>query len=237
MVIYLKNTILIDLGDTLVRNNEISIENGLSSIYDYLNLKHISLKKFVDYGIKLFDLICNKRQKTNIEVPLGKYLKKLFEELKIDNFLINAELERIFFENTEKDLEMLDAVVFLKYLKQKEYRIIVISNSMFSSELLKLTLKKFKLLEYIDYVYSSSDLGFRKPSKELYDLIEKQQQLKKDQCLMIGNDILIDGNFSINSNLDFIWFNEYEKKGYCSKTVINVKKYSELIERWDEIID
>lgn len=47
----MKDTILIDLGDTLVKNKEISIKNGLVAIYNYLNIKQ---KEFVDYGINLF---------------------------------------------------------------------------------------------------------------------------------------------------------------------------------------
>lgn len=157
----MKDTILIDLGDTLVKNKEISIKNGLVAIYNYLNIKK---KEFVDYGINLFNIMDNSRQKTSIEISLNDYLTKLFEKLGIDKNLINEKLEEIFYENCEKNEEIKDAQLFLKYLKQKKYLIFIVSNSIFSSKLLKITLEKFKLLAYIDEVYSSSDLGFRKPS-------------------------------------------------------------------------
>ena len=153
----MKDTILIDLGDTLVKNKEISIKNGLVAIYNYLNIKQ---KEFVDYGINLFNIMDNSRQKTSIEISLNDYLTKLFEKLGIDKNLINEKLEEIFYENCEKNEEIKDAQLFLKYLKQKKYLIIIVSNSIFSSKLLKITLEKFKLLAYIDEVYSSSDLGF-----------------------------------------------------------------------------
>lgn len=230
----MKDTILIDLGDTLVKNKEISIKNGLVAIYNYLNIKQ---KEFVDYGINSFKLMDNSRQKTNIEISLNDYLTKLFENLRIDKALINEKLEEIFYENCEKNEEIKDVQLFLKYLKQKKYQIIVVSNSIFSSKLLRITLEKFKLLAYIDIIYSSSDLGFRKPSREIYEEISKELQLIKENCIMIGNDICVDGGFATNSDIDFIWFNSKNEQGNCPKMVANINKYTELIEKWGEIID
>ena len=82
----MKDTILIDLGDTLVKNKEISIKNGLVAIYNYLNIKQ---KEFVDYGINLFNIMDNSRQKTSIEISLNDYLTKLFEKLDI-SFALNT---------------------------------------------------------------------------------------------------------------------------------------------------
>lgn len=219
----MKDTILIDLGDTLVKNKEISIKNGLVAIYNYLNIKQ---KEFVDYGINLFNIMDNSRQKTSIEISLNDYLTKLFEKLGIDKNLINEKLE-----------EIKDAQLFLKYLKQKKYLIIIVSNSIFSSKLLKITLEKFKLLAYIDEVYSSSDLGFRKPSREISEKVSKELRLVKEKCLMIGNDIRIDGGFATNSDIDFIWFNSKNEQGNCPKMIANINVYTELIEKWGEIID
>ena len=229
----MKDTILIDLGDTLVKNKEISIKNGLVAIYNYLNIKK---KEFVDYGINLFNIMDNSRQKTSIEISLNDYLTKLFEKLGIDN-LINEKLEEIFYENCEKNEEIKDAQLFLKYLKQKKYLIFIVSNSIFSSKLLKITLEKFKLLAYIDEVYSSSDLGFRKPSREISEKVSKELQLVKEKCLMIGNDIRIDGGFATNSDIDFIWLNSKNEQGNCPKMIANINVYTELIEKWGEIID
>lgn len=230
----MKDTILIDLGDTLVKNKEISIKNGLVAIYNYLNIKK---KEFVDYGINLFNIMDNSRQKTSIEISLNDYLTKLFEKLGIDKNLINEKLEEIFYENCEKNEEIKGAQLFLKYLKQKKYLIFIVSNSIFSSKLLKITLEKFKLLAYIDEVYSSSDLGFRKPSREISEKVSKELQLVKEKCLMIGNDIRIDGGFATNSDIDFIWLNSKNEQGNCPKMIANINVYTELIEKWGEIID
>lgn len=230
----MKDTILIDLGDTLVKNKEISIKNGLVAIYNYLNIKK---KEFVDYGINLFNIMDNSRQKTSIEISLNDYLTKLFEKLGIDKNLINEKLEEIFYENCEKNEEIKGAQLFLKYLKQKKYLIFIVSNSIFSSKLLKITLEKFKLLAYIDEVYSSSDLEFRKPSREISEKVSKELQLVKEKCLMIGNDIRIDGGFATNSDIDFIWFNSKNEQGNCPKMIANISVYTELIEKWGEIID
>ena len=227
----MKDTILIDLGDTLVKNKEISIKNGLVAIYNYLNIKK---KEFVDYGINLFNIMDNSRQKTSIEISLNDYLTKLFEKLGIDKNLINEKLEEIFYENCEKNEEIKDAQLFLKYLKQKKYLIFIVSNSIFSSKLLKITLE---LLAYIDEVYLSSDLGFRKPSREISEKVSKELQLVKEKCLMIGNDIRIDGGFATNSDIDFIWFNSKNEQGNCPKMIANINVYTELIEKWGEIID
>ena len=88
-----------------------------------------------------------------------------------------------------------------------------------------------------DRVYSSSDLGFRKPSREISEKVSKELQLVKEKCLMIGNDIRIDGGFATNSDIDFIWFNSKNEQGNCPKMIANINVYTELIEKWGEIID
>ena len=54
---------------------------------------------------------------------------------------------------------------------------------------------------------------------------------------MIGNDIRIDGGFATNSDIDFIWFNSKNEQGNCPKMIANISVYTELIEKWGEIID
>lgn len=54
---------------------------------------------------------------------------------------------------------------------------------------------------------------------------------------MIGNDIRIDGGFATNSDIDFIWLNSKNEQGNCPKMIANINVYTELIEKWGEIID
>ena len=73
--------------------------------------------------------------------------------------------------------------------------------------------------------------------EEISEKVSKELQLVKEKCLMIGNDIRIDGGFAANSDIDFIWFNSKNEQGNCPKMIANINVYTELIEKWGEIID
>ena len=109
--------------------------------------------------------------------------------------------------------------------------------------------KKFKhpllqrlFTDYFPAEYSSLSLicayaTFASGNGKVYEKVSKELQLVKEKCLMIGNDIRIDGGFATNSDIDFIWFNSKNEQGNCPKMIANINVYTELIEKWGEIID
>jgi FMN phosphatase YigB (HAD superfamily) len=63
------------------------------------------------------------------------------------------------------------AAELLQYLHNKNYRIFILSNSLFSGSSLKAYLGSFHISHYVEKVYSSADIGYRKPSCIIFQTV------------------------------------------------------------------
>lgn len=233
----MKNTILIDLGNTLIYNKRISFQDGDSYLYNYLNIKEVSLDSFLNTTNTILKSMFKDRNTTNIEVPFTSYLKKIIEKFAIKTDVSLENLEELYYKSAITDEVIPDAIAFLKFLKNKDYQVYIISNSTFSSRCLKWTLDLFGITVYIDGIYSSSDIGFRKPDKAFFEGISELKKVNKNEAIMIGNDYYFDFEFAKNIGVDFLWYNENNLPRTSDEFCYETHKYSDLIKEWSEKID
>lgn len=59
----------------------------------------------------------------------------------------------------------------MQYLHNKNYRLFILSNSLFSGSSLKAYLGSFHISYYVEKVYSSADIGYRKPSCLIFQTV------------------------------------------------------------------
>lgn len=70
-------------------------------------------------------------------------------------------------------------------------------------------LEDTKLTQYFDDIFISSDKGIKKPDGQfLQDLIDKHS-LNKEECVMIGNEVLADVGVAMAVGVDSIFLNTY----------------------------
>jgi len=79
--------------------------------------------------------------------------------------------------------------IFAK-LKKKGMKIGIVSNSM--QRTIQAYLTKYKLAKYVDFIFSSEDAGCRKDNDLYWKKLIEKQQLKPQECLMVGDDELED---------------------------------------------
>ena len=91
----------------------------------------------------------------------------------------------------------------LKKLRQDGYRLWLLSNAqrIFTA----FELNHLGLASYFDGIYLSSDFGCRKPDIRFFSALLEEQQLKKENCLMIGNDLDTDIAGAKNAGLDTLY--------------------------------
>ena len=91
----------------------------------------------------------------------------------------------------------------LKKLRQDGYRLWLLSNAqrIFTA----FELNHLGLAPYFDGIYLSSDFGCRKPDIRFFSALLEEQQLKKENCLMIGNDLDTDIAGAKNAGLDTLY--------------------------------
>lgn len=82
------------------------------------------------------------------------------------------------------------AVELLKWLGQRGYRLVLLSNAQVCFT--QLELAATGLIGYFDAIYLSSDYGITKPEPAYFELMLKEQGLKPSDCLFVGNDHLAD---------------------------------------------
>lgn len=233
----MKNTILIDLGNTLIYNKRISFQDGDRYLYNYLDVKEVTLNSFLKTTNTILKSMFKDRNTTNIEVPFTSYLKEVIEKFAIKSDVSLEKLEELYYKSAITDEVIPDAIAFLKFLKTKNYQVYIISNSTFSSRCLKWSLDLFGITEYIDGLYSSSDIGFRKPDKAFFEEISELKKMNKDEAIMIGNDYYFDFEFAKNIGVDFLWYNENNLLRTSDEFCYETHTYSDLIRKWGEIID
>lgn len=231
----MKKIVCMDLGNTIIHNDTICFDAGYEKLYSILEITSMDVRNWKKNMYQLYLHMYATREKDYIEIPFQQFLKKAMEMMKVQTRYSLDELEFIFYQAAIIDSIEEDISFFLDFLRRKNIPVYVISNSTFSKRCLLYTLIKLGLKDYIVDVYSSADIGFRKPAARFFEQITPLQSLPKEGLLYIGNDELIDYHFAKNIGIEFIWYNHENKKKNIDGQM--VENYQELIKIWGEKFD
>ena len=97
-----------------------------------------------------------------------------------------------------------DTFEVLDYLKGR-YQMHIITNGF--DDIQDTKLNSSNLRGYFDKVFTSEAVGFKKPSKEMFEKAVNLIGTSKKSCVMIGDNIETDIKGAINASLDVIFFN------------------------------
>lgn len=182
------NTIIFDLFGTLIEKKHYNYQNALrwlSNTYfpeQFDELQTLSLKFKTEY-LEL-------RKRENRETSFFRQLALFESELdhKICDDYASVELQ---FMHRFREEKLVEGVMeLLKFLTQKNHSIYVLSNSIFSGDSLKAYLEDFGIEQYIEKVYSSADIGFRKPSKESFHYVLNDAGISRAEDVYFIGDSL-----------------------------------------------
>ncbi|MFV5315436.1 HAD family hydrolase [Priestia megaterium] len=86
-------------------------------------------------------------------------------------------------------VEIIDGVSKSLHSVSQNYICCVASNAGASnSELLGMALKRVDIQQYFQYLFTSRELGFSKPSLDFFNKIVQTLGITPQECIMIGND-------------------------------------------------
>ena len=140
------------------------------------------------------------------------------------------ELELEIYQSCVKDTIIDDAFDFLLFAKRHGLKVYIYSNSTFSKRALMRTIDLFQLTDLIDELYSSSDVGFRKPSAKFFLKTDVSNHIKKQESIFIGNDDYYDRLFAKAIGIEFGWYNRDKKEDKNQDVVLNFSNYQTLKE-------
>lgn len=222
--------ILIDMGDTLIHNIDFDFKRSLTIMYEQSLNKKVTLDDFLCYSMKIINDVFSERH--FIEIKLIDFLKQLIEVFDFSYNISLEELEIVFSKNLSK-IEIIDySIDLLRYLKQKNYRIVVLSNTCMSKKAILNILKPFS--DYLDDVIVSSDYCVRKPHFSFFDIGIKRLGINKQNVCFIGNDYYYDVYGSNLSGIKAIWFNEKHltpNSKYQCQNYIEIDSYETIIKK------
>ena len=164
------NVIIFDLFGTLIEEKKYDYGHALHWLADtyfagrYDELKALSLKFKDDY--------MRMRKISERENSFFKQLALFERELHIKLCDDYSSVEFNFIRRFREEKMVKGVRELLEYLHLKNRDIYILTNSIFSGDNLKKYLDiTFGTEKYLKKVYSSADIGFRKPSKEIFQYV------------------------------------------------------------------
>lgn len=142
------------------------------------------------------------------------------ENEKIINFFSNKFSSK---ENKSKISK--DKIILIKKLKASGYKVILFSNSCYLINNNSID----KVINLVDEIFYSYDIGYTKDEAESYDYIENKMQVKSNEILHIGDTLKSDYIIPIKNGWNALLYGKSDDK--------NIKTISSLIELYDILKD
>lgn len=230
----LPKIMIFDVGGTLLKGDFDDSILGYTYLYEeVLDVKE-TLNDYLDFVKGMFHVI---KQRENCDLEFNfrsffNYLKDLYG-LKTDKSYeeIEYNFERKFYHPVLND----DVILVLEYLKNKNIPLYVLSNSMYSTNLIEKELEEVGIKDYFIQIISSGDHLVRKPSYDLFKLYLKKFSMmgyKYSEICYIGNDYYYDvetpvklGMMSIHLSDKFMIHEKYLEVDSYLKLIEEFKKY------------
>ncbi|OIP01755.1 MAG: noncanonical pyrimidine nucleotidase, YjjG family [Bacteroidetes bacterium CG2_30_33_31] len=109
-----------------------------------------------------------------------------------------------------------NAIEILEYLKSKNYLLHIITNGFPEVQYIKL--RNANLSKYFHEIIISEEVGYNKPSTEIFEISLKKANAIASQSLMIGDDPDVDILGAIRSGIDSLWMNYDKSTNLCKAT-------------------
>ena len=171
-------------------------------LYEKYNKREITFER------QRIDRVKNTFLKFNI-IKTDEEAKEIFKEyLKLyeDNWLL--------FDDTINTLEQL----------KNKYKLGIITNG--DSVQQRQKIENTKITNYFSQIIISSEVGFSKPEKEIFELACKRIKEKPESSIMVGDNLKADVQGAINAGLNGIWINR-RNEGFEFKN--QIKELRELL--------
>lgn len=232
--------LIFDLDDTLTNDFE-NTKQAFKTVLKYRNEEY-SDEKFLKF-YKIDKKTWADRASGKLKTPFENDKEKKTEWIRASRFIKYFGENNISYEEAVKTNDiymngMKEKVVsrdgtfeIIKYLYEKNYRIIIATNGPLIP--LKTKLEKLNIISFVDMVFSAEEVGFMKPNKKYYKgLLEKAKIQSKSDILFIGDDLEKDIKGGIDNNIDTCWcnYNNITNNKYkCQFEIHNLKELKNIL--------
>lgn len=203
--------LMFDLDGTLwdMQENHKVVFQKLYFKFNFETIFHCNFEDFYTTYNKINRELWQEYQKQHIS---KEYLDTHRFSLTFDYFAIpptkRCEIDKLitFVQNemANQTLLMPFAMETLTWLKQRKYKMSIISNGFVEMQYVKL--RKSGLRDFFDWVFLSEEVGVPKPQKAFFEHAIRVSQCKPGECVVVGDDYIADIQGAGNAGLDQIYF-------------------------------
>ena len=199
--------ILFDYGHTLLYEPGFDFLRGEEALFEYVvsNEKGLTPKEAYDFSQDLYDRIGIVRD-MGLELHQWQFQRFLYEYLGIEFSVSPIEAERIFWNNVSAGAIMPNADKMLDAVNAHGIRSGVISNIGFSGTALTERINRLLPKNRFEFVISSSEYMFRKPSPMLFELALRKAELEAEDVWFCGDNVEADIEGSAAVGIFPVWY-------------------------------
>ncbi len=183
--------IIFDYGHTLLYDPNWDTMRGNKAVLDCCgenNTSGVTQEEMRDASHMIFGAVEKIHDMYNVDLPAQRCHKVMDELLGISPSLTPVERELVFWDAASEGAIMPKADKLLRYLNEKEIRTAVISNLTWSSEALTERFNRLLPDNRFEFVMTSCDYIFRKPSRILFDIALKKAGLSANEVWYCGDN-------------------------------------------------
>ncbi len=229
--------ILFDYGQTLIAEQRFDGIKGTEAV-----LKHATRNKYnltaeqiqeraneLNKEFGRYDP--EKKHLLQIEIPNTMFTPYLYDSLGIEIALSNAEIDTVFWDAAAPGVPTEGIENFLEYLKNKGIRTGVISNIAYAQSVVAGRINHMLPGNSFEFIITSSNYIFRKPSKRIFDLALEKSGLNPDETWYIGDQYECDIKGALNAGIFPVWYIGAIDLPYKDdKNILTVKTWDKLME-------
>ncbi len=223
-------TVIFDLGDTLLRNLSFNPLAGNERLLELaLPGQSLTPLDIQDFANGMDNEISGRKDEAEfiIEFPCQTFQRTLFETLGVSFSVDDAKLEQEFWSASMSWEPEEGIISVLDLLRDKGIRTCVLSNATFSGSVLENELRAHDMLKYFEFVLSSCDYGFRKPNPYFFNVALARLNVTPSEALMVGDKVEYDVVGAKKAGICPFWYN---KEGLNNSNAGDCK----VITHWDQ---
>lgn len=229
--------ILFDYGQTLIAEQGFDGIKGTEAVLKHAIKNKYNLaagqiqEKANEINQELGRYGPEKKHLLQIEIPNTMFTPYLYDSLGIEIALSNTEIDTVFWDAASPGVPTEGIENFLEYLKNKGIRTGVISNIAYAQPVVAERMNCMLPGNSFEFIITSSNYIFRKPSKRIFDLALEKAGLNPDETWYIGDQYECDIKGALNAGIFPVWYiGAIDLPYQDDKNILTVKTWDNLME-------
>jgi putative hydrolase of the HAD superfamily len=227
--------IIFDFGDTILHLESFDSLAGNRRLLEFAEINPGLTAEDVQVIADEIGWMDQARDESMIEFNCQSLQRLLYETLGVSFRIGYPEMEREFWHACVTYAPVVGIYDLLDVLEANGIKTGILSNTIFSSSVLKEELAKHNLAHRFSFVVTSADYGVRKPHRHIFRIAVRKMNLKPDDIWFVGDKPDYDIKGALDYGLYPVWYNWRNEEGRVDGDYLEVKDLHELREKIEQL--